>query len=91
MGQPHEPRQPSEGDLRVYHIINPPASPVHESVMSPDEAVEWIETQAARDLLNPRVESNVFGLEVFEDGEWTEWYDDEGRDIDEYAEEYGAD
>ena len=26
--------------------------------------------------------SNVFGLEVFEDGEWCEWHDEDGCDID---------
>lgn len=25
--------------------------------------------------------ANVGGLEVFEDGEWCEWYDDDGDDI----------
>ena len=31
--------------------------------------------------------SNTGGLEVFEDGEWVDYYDKDGRDIDEHFEE----
>lgn len=31
----------------------------------------------------PLVYTNVQGLEVFEDGEWCEFYDDEGNDIED--------
>lgn len=34
----------------------------------------------------PFVASNVQGLEMFEDGEWTEFYDEEGRDLRELEE-----
>jgi len=29
--------------------------------------------------------SSAAGLEVYEDGEWVTWYDDEGRDFDEWC------
>lgn len=30
---------------------------------------------------------NAQGLEVFEGGEWCEWYDDQGRDIEGWSED----
>ena len=29
--------------------------------------------------------SNTGGLQVFDDGEWIDWYDDDGNDIDSTA------
>lgn len=81
------PRAPKQGDLRVYNIVNVPGTPVLYPVASPAHAFTLITALAQSQLLQPEVESNVFGLEVYEDGEWCEWYDEEGRDIDEWAED----
>lgn len=78
---------PVTGALRAWRIANPPAAPTFQGVASPDEGLAWINAHAEADLRDPRIDSNAFGLEVFEDGEWNEWYDAEGRDIDEYGED----
>jgi len=56
-------------------------------VKSVDEAIEEIERLTREDLRNEDVIANAGGLEVYEDGEWTEYYDDEGRDILEIMED----
>lgn len=71
-----------EGDLRVYWIRNVPGSAEFTIVSSPANAINVLQKLTTADLRDPRVTSNVGGLEVFEDGGWTEWYDDEGNDID---------
>jgi hypothetical protein len=65
----------------------------HVEVSSPKEAVKVISVLADYDLFqyNNNVKpdyANVSGLEVFEDGDWCEWYDEKtGSDIREYAED----
>ena len=39
------------------------------------------------DLKNEDVIANAYGLEIFEDGEWSEYYDEKGRNIDKIMEE----
>lgn len=80
-----------EGDLRVYHIQNGPAPATHYDVDSPAEGYRKIEALAEADLDNPAIWSNVFGLSVLEDGEWVDWRDEEGDDIDAWAEKEGLD
>ena len=75
-----------EGDLRVWWIRNPPNPAEFTLVASPAEAAETLQSFTEADLHNRHVESNTGGLEVFEDDEWTEWYDDEGNDIDNLSE-----
>lgn len=77
---------PTVGALRAWRIANPPAARTLQSVANADEAIAWINAQAEADLRDPHIDANAFGIEVFEDGEWNEWYDAEGRDIDEYGE-----
>ncbi len=72
--------------LRVYHIQNPPGIPTWYEVNSPAEGIRKIEELAVADLDNRNVWGNVFGLSVLEDGEWVDWYDDEGDNIDDWAE-----
>ncbi len=72
--------------LRVYHIQNPPNEPRWYVVASPAEGIRKIEELAAVDLKNRDIWGNVFGLCVLEDGEWSEWYDNEGDNIDDWAE-----
>ena len=70
-------------NLRVWRIINPPNYPTYYDVKSVEEAVEKINRLTDEDLKNPSISANAFGLEMFDHGdmEWTEFYDDYGRDI----------
>ena len=73
------------GSLRVWNIINPPNEPTYFPVRNTDHARRLIDALADSQLLQPEIESNVFGLEEYRDGEWTEWNDDEGMDIHEVS------
>ncbi len=72
-----------EGDLRVWWVRNPPSPAEYHIVDSPQEAIKIIDRLAEIDLKLPSVAVNMCGLEVFEDDEWTEWYDEEGDNIDD--------
>ena len=74
---------PTEGQLRVWWIRNVPNEPDLYDVANIQEAIAVIEENTGLDLNAPQVTSNAGGLEVYEDGEWVEYYDEEGRDIDE--------
>ncbi len=74
--------------LRVYHIQNPPGTPTWHDVASPLEGIQKIEALAKEDTERTNIWGNVFGLSVLEDGEWVDWYDDEGDDIDAWAEKH---
>jgi hypothetical protein len=76
-----------KGNLRVYNIINVPNIPEHYPVEHIHHAKELIDALAKSQLLDETIISNVFGLEVFEDGEWIDWQDEDGRDLDEHFEE----
>lgn len=73
-----------ESDLCVWWIRNPPTAPEYWPVANIEEAAYIINKTANFDLKDPRISANAGGLEVFEDGEWGEWYDDNGDDIDKY-------
>lgn len=75
-----------EGALRVWNIVNPPNDPEYYSVNNPEEAIVMINKLADAQLKNEFIECNAFGLEVFENGEWSEWYSEDGEDIIEYEE-----
>lgn len=66
---------------RVWWIINPPGKPTWTFVPDIQAARELISKEIKIQLSDPNIWGNAFGLEVFEDGEWTEWYDDDGFDI----------
>lgn len=68
--------------LRVWNVINPPNKPNYYPVDSPEQAHKMINELAQAQLKEGWITSNAFGLEVFEDGEWCEWYNDYGDDID---------
>jgi hypothetical protein len=72
--------------LRVWYVKNPPRDPKHFPVDSVEQAIAKIDEMAKRDLEDPRVTDNAFGLEICEDGEWTEYYDEKGEDIFEIIE-----
>jgi len=76
-----------EGDMRVWWIRNVPGVSEYYIVESVPDACRWLRTLAQADLQNSRVESNAGGLEIYgDDGEWHEWYNDAGEDIDDLLE-----
>lgn len=70
--------------LRVWCIINVPNHPVRMYVESPAEAKAVIDKMADAQLDDPEVFTNAFGLEEWDGEEWTEWYSDDGEDIDNW-------
>lgn len=86
--------KPKEGDLRIWWIPQVPLrgdEAFHRAVKNIDEAKLLLDTLADYDWYleahRHRVDySNVGGLDVFEDGEWCTWYDEDGFDIDEHFE-----
>ena len=70
---------------RVWYCANFPSTPKYYDVATPEEGADKINELAAKDLKNKNIFSNAFGLEIFEDGEWSEWYDENGDDIDTLA------
>lgn len=80
--------------LRVWHIPQIPMKAFHVHVSSPEEAIKILNTLADYDIfqfenhIKPDY-SSAQGLEEFneEDHEWEEWYNDDGLDIREYADE----
>jgi len=78
-------------NLRVWHIPQVPGNPFHVKVKSPEQAIDIMNILADYDLcqLENKIKpdySSLQGLEIFEDGEWIEWYSDDGDEIQEYAE-----
>ena len=64
---------------RVWNAINPPSNMDFYSVNDPEEAYHLIEKLILRQMEDPEVASNAFGLEELEDdGEYREWYNDDG-------------
>jgi len=76
-----------EGDLRVWWIRNPPGPPEYHLVSDPVSAKDTLNALAEVDLRDDRVWGNAGGLEVYEGGEWYEWYDEEGRSMGDLLEE----
>jgi hypothetical protein len=74
-------------EYRVWRVANFPSPANYFPVTSPEEGAKKINELAKKDLRNQNIGSNAFGLEVFEDGEWAEWYDNDGNDIDTLADE----
>lgn len=77
------------GDLKVWWIPQIPMKQFEVPVESPKEAVLILNTLADYDIF--QLENNIKpdycntgGLSVFEDGEWTEWYSEDGDSIDEW-------
>jgi hypothetical protein len=83
---------PKEGDLKVWWIPQiPDDQPFEYPVKNIQEAKKILDILAEYDLyqcehnIKPDY-SNVGGLQVFEDGEWIEWMNMDGYDIDEVDE-----
>lgn len=89
-----------QGDLRVWWVPQVPGAQFKVAVESVTQAILVLTTLANYDLfqLHNNIKPdfcNAGGLEVFdeedcgEDGDgWSEWYDEEGRDIDEVIREH---
>lgn len=80
--------------LRVWHIPQVPMKAFHVDVETLEEAIKVLNILADYDLFQyeNRVKPdycNMQGLEEWceEENDWCEWYDEDGRDIREYAEE----
>ena len=78
--------QTQEGTMRVWWIRNVPNVPQHHPVTSTEQAITILNKLTNDDLKNPFILSNAGGLEVFEDGEWYEYCNNEGQDIMELME-----
>lgn len=76
-------------NMRVWWIHNPPSKPKHYPVDSIEEAINTIKKLTAADLVAPQVEANAGGLEVLENGEWSEYYNGYGQDIMDIMDEQG--
>jgi len=76
--------------LRIWHSSNVPNKLFSKEVDSVEEAKMLLNTLADYDLyLGELIQSNAQGLEVYDpqDYGWTEFYDEEDRDIGEIMEE----
>ena len=69
----------TELKLRVWWNRN--GKQTNFSVKDVEQAKQVIERETQKDLKNPFVVWNAFGLEVFEDGDWCEFYNEDGLDI----------
>jgi hypothetical protein len=67
---------------RAWWVINPPNNPIYTPCNNPDEGRKIIQDEIARQSKEDWIWGNAFGFEVFEDGEWGEWYDENGFDIE---------
>jgi len=84
----NKPKEIKEKQLRVWHIPQVPMHAFYIYVSSIKEAKLILNTLATYDLFQLEYKikpdySNVSGLEIFENEEWSEWYNDDGEDIDE--------
>ncbi len=79
---------PKEGDLQVWWIPQVPMKAFTVNIKNTDEAILILNTLDYYDRfqyennIKPDY-SNVGGLNIYEDGEWITWYNEEGDDIDE--------
>jgi len=73
----------NEGDLQIWHNSNFGNPAFRQPVKNTDEAKDNLNILAMYDLYQgeEKVPCNAQGLEVFEDGEWCEWMDDDGNNI----------
>jgi len=91
MQQPVAANGPHEGQLRVWHLSNPPGKPLWIYTKSVDEAIVVLDSLAMYDLyLGDIIECNAQGLEIFDDGDWEEWQTDDGDDIRAIQDQRGS-
>lgn len=79
--------KPKEGDLKVWHIPQVPSRRRFEVLIGTlREGKLLLDVLANYDIYQyeNRIKpdySNAQGLMVYEDGEWTDWYSQDGEDI----------
>jgi hypothetical protein len=78
------------GQLRVWWVRNIPGEAKFYPVATVEEAKATVKRLTLQDLADPTVHSNTYGVEEYEDGDWHEYYDSEGRNIDDLMEEQEA-
>jgi hypothetical protein len=84
---------PREGELKVWWIPQIPMNPFEVPVENMQDAVLILVTLARYDIfqfdnnIKPDF-SNAGGLNIFECGEWVDWYDEDDNDIDFYVKKY---
>ena len=66
----------AQSKYRVWNIINIPNNPTFYPVDTPEEGIALIDEMANEQLKDLSIESNAFGIETIEDGEWTEIEDE---------------
>lgn len=76
-----------EGDLRIWWIPQVPMKAFYVYVGSVKEAIKVYNILADYDYFqfinNVKGDyANAGGLQVFEDGEWLDWLDENGEDFD---------
>jgi len=81
------PKKIVEGQLRVWHIPQVPMHSFYVYVNTIQEGKLVLDTLAYYDLFQLKYNikpdySNAGGLQVYEKGEWCDWEDKEGNDID---------
>ena len=76
---------PKEGDLQVWWANNFGSKRV--DVKNIDQAKGCLKGFGQSEVDNENIGWNAGGLEVFENGEWSEWYNENGSDIREVMEE----
>lgn len=88
-----EPRYLNYVDARVWWIPQVPMQPFHIPVSTLEEAILILDTLAKYDIFQFKNNikpdyCNAGGLEVLDEDEgWSEYEDNEGRDIDDIIEE----
>ena len=60
---------------------------IEKPIDTVENAKKWIIKKGMEELKNDNIIWNAGGLEVFEDNEWCEWYNEEGYDIKEIMDE----
>lgn len=81
------PANPAEGDLLVWHSFERTGQgQTHHlyGVVNPIEAIHEIDRLAKEQVDDHDIGWNGFGLNVYEDGEWVEWENEDGLDIYDY-------
>ena len=75
---------PEQGELRIWHISNlgSDQNMLHKKVGSVFAGFALLAALADYDLdLDNLIDTNAQGMEVYDDGQWVEWEDEQGRAI----------
>jgi hypothetical protein len=80
--------RPNEGDLRVWWIPQVPMHPFLKKVRTVAEGLLLLDTLASYDYFQHENNikpdySNAGGLSIFIAGDWEEWLNGDGVDVDE--------